>query len=432
MASAAYFADGIDGLPLRLVVGARVEFRVQPHDEELDGEADEHERRDYPEGTLHEERRADTVGEPGIAPAEGGYPFRADEAEHRHAEQQTPPADLPEEVHRLVAVLEHEAHRYAVEHHARYLGQPEKRAVFRLAELAGVVIPAHKNFADWHAAHYSEVARRIQLVAEDNMAVTMLGHIGIPFRASFEQDEKEVYAVSGAETIDHLSDEELKKLLSRKLLLDGPAAAAVSSRGFSDALGLTAEHKVFSFNRELRTDDGKGYVIVQDSQVPFFTIKDPKAEVFTELHYVSYNGADDDEYIAPATVFYKNALGGYVCSMVFHYQIVYSQFNERRKEFFIEILERLRGRKLPLVSADAQNVTVITLEYSDGALLTEVCNINFDPLKRIALRCAKTPSRVERLTGAGEWAEASFEVKGETVTVEIPLGCYELAVLKLK
>ena len=127
--------------------------------------------------------------------------------------------------------------------------------------LAGVVIPAHKNFADWHAAHYNEISRRIQLVAEDNMAVTMLGHIGVPFRASFEQDEDEVYAVSGAETIDHLSDEELKKLLSRKLLLDGPAAAAVSSRGFSDALGLTAEHRAFSFNRELRTDDGKGYTV---------------------------------------------------------------------------------------------------------------------------------------------------------------------------
>ena len=298
--------------------------------------------------------------------------------------------------------------------------------------LVGVVIPAHKNFADWNAAHYNEVSRRIQLVTEDNMAVTMLGHIGVPFRASFEQDEDEVYAVSGAETIDHLSDAELKKLLSRKLLLDGPAAAAVSSRGFSDALGLTAEHKAFSFNRELRTDDGKGYVIVQDSQVPFFTVRDPRAEVFTELHYVSYNGADDDEYIAPAAVFYRNALGGYVCSMVFHYQIVYSQFNERRKEFFVEILERLRGRRLPLVSADAQNVTVITRAYPEGGLLAEVCNINFDPLKRIALRCAETPSCVERLTGAGEWIEVPFEAEGDTVTVEIPLACYELAVLRLK
>ena len=298
-------------------------------------------------------------------------------------------------------------------------------------ELTGAVIPAHKNFAVWQAAHYDEIQELIRLVPEENMASVMLGQIGIPFQASFELDSDEVYAVSGAEAIDHLSDDELKKLLSRKLLLDGPAAAAVSARGFSDALGLTAEQREFSFNREVRTDNGKSYVTVVNKQVPFFTLKDDKAEVLTELHYLSYPGADDDETIAPATVFYKNSFGGTVCSMAFHHRISYSQFNERRKEFFIEVLEKLRGSKLPLVAADAQNITLITRKYPDGAILAEVCNINFDPLKRIALRCAALPRKVERLTGEGKWIPVPFGSTDNGISVEWSLGCYELTVLRL-
>ena len=224
----------------------------------------------------------------------------------------------------------------------------------------------------------------------------------------------------------------LFRLISCKLLLDGPAAAAVSERGFSDALGLTAEHREFSFNRECRTDNGQNYVIVQNNQVPFFTVTDPKAEVFTELHYVSFPGADDDEYIAPATVFYRNRFGGTVCSMVYHHNIVFSQFNMPRKNFFIEVIERLRGSKLPLVSADEQNITVVTRQYPDGAILAEVCNLNFDPLKQIALRCAAAPREVERLTGDGKWVRTPFQTDGDCIRADIPLACYELAVLRIR
>ena len=295
----------------------------------------------------------------------------------------------------------------------------------------GVIIPAHKNYDAWHAAHYNERIYQTMLVPETNMAHVMLGHIGIPFKASFDFDEDEVYAASGAESIEHLSDAELEKLLSKKLLLDGPAAAAVCARGYSDALGIMAEHKEFSYNREKRVDGKGNYQTVMDTRTPFFTIKDKNAEVFTELYYISYPGADDEEYIAPATVFYKNSFGGTVCSMAFHHQIVYSQFNESRKDFFIEVIERLKGKKLPLCCYDAQNVTVITREYADGSLLAEVCNINFDPLKEITLHCAKIPSKIEFLQGDGTWKELPFTVENDDVKVAYQLDCYELVILKI-
>ena len=296
----------------------------------------------------------------------------------------------------------------------------------------GVIIPAHKNFEEWHAAHFDELAPRLNLISDTNMAYTMLGHIGIPFKASFDFEEDEVYAIAGADSIDHLSDKELEKLLSRKLLLDGPAAAAVCARGYSEALGINAEQKSFSYNREKRVDGKGNYVIVMDKRTPYFTIKDEKAEVFTELYYLSYPGADDKEFIAPATVFYKNAYGGHICSMAFHHSISYSQFNEARKDFFIEIIQRLKGNRMPLLCYDAQNVTVITREYPDGSILAELCNINFDPLKTIELHCGRTPESIEYLTGDGQWKKASYEVSENVVKLNHELGCYELVILKIR
>lgn len=295
----------------------------------------------------------------------------------------------------------------------------------------GTIIPAHKNYEEWHAAHYNELSLRLMLVPDTNMASVALGHFGIPFKAAFDFNEDEVFAVAGAQSIEHLSDRELEKLLSGKLLLDGPAAVAVCARGYSAALGIMAEHKEFSYNREKRVDGKGGYVTVMNKNTPLFTLKDDKAEVFTRFSYVSYPGADDEEFLSPATVFYKNNFGGTVCSMAFHHQIAYSQFNEGRKEFFIEIIERLKGKKIPLVCNDAQNVTVITREYDNGALLAEVCNINFDPMKSIELRCAKTPEKVEYLAGDGSWHDACCTIEGEKVKLEYKLDCYELVILRI-
>ena len=298
----------------------------------------------------------------------------------------------------------------------------------------GVIIPAHKNFAEWHAAHYDELSPKLTLIPLETMATVELGQIGIPFKASFDYDENEVYAVAGADSINHLTDEELRKLLGCKLLLDGPAAVAVCKRGYAEVLGIEAEHKELPYNREIRTDgSGKGYVTVMNKMTPLFTIKEKSVEVLTEFYYGSYPGSNDLEYISPATVFYENSFGGKVCCMAFHHAISFSQFNVGRRDLLIEIIEKLKGSKMPLICTSEQNVTVITREYEDGSLLAEVCNINFDPLKTIELRCAKTPEKIEYLTGVeGAWQEIPFRVEGDKVFIDYELACYELAVLKIR
>lgn len=298
--------------------------------------------------------------------------------------------------------------------------------------LSGVNIPAHKNFSLWHAAHYAELRKKLLLIPENNMASDLLGQLGIPFKASFDYSGDDVYALSGEDAVTALSVEELEKLLAGKLLLDGPAAAAVCARGYSRALGIEAEKKVFSYNREVRVDGRGSYVISMDERTPFFTVKDPAAEVLTELRFISFAGADDEKTVAPGTVIYRNAFGGTVCSMAFHHEIVYSTYNIPRKMFLIELLERLRGEALPVFCTAEQNVTVLTRTYPDGAVLAAVCNINFDPLHFVELHCAKVPRRVEYLDGEGAWQPMDFSVNGQAIRLERPLGCYELVILRLQ
>ena len=47
-------------------------------------------------------------------------------------------------------------------------------------------------------------------------------------------------------------------------------------------------------------------------------------------------------------------------------------------------------------------------------------------------RCAVLPREVERLTGEGKWVRMPFQADGDCIRLDIPLACYELAVLRIR
>ena len=108
------------------------------------------------------------------------------------------------------------------------------------------------------------------------------------------------------------------------------------------------------------------------------------------------------------------------------------QSNEPRKEWYIEIFDKLNGGKLPAVCQDLQDITALTRRCNDGTLLLLVCSLNFDELEELKIRCAQTPAKVCRLTCEGLWEECDFEVENDTVYIRRPMGCYDLEVFKLK
>ena len=294
--------------------------------------------------------------------------------------------------------------------------------------LTGVVIPASRNFPDWHTGFPDRCLERF--TEEPTVGSKVLGITGIPFQCSFDLTKDEVYALSGEKTVSRFTDDELKQLLSRNIYVDGPAAGAICARGFEKYLGVRAEMTDFRFNREVHLQSKANYSIAKTPGVPKLTILDDKAEVMTELGYGSYAGAPV-ESVAPGTVFYRNELGGHVCVSAYHQDIVYSQLMEARNKWYLEIFDRLNGRMLPVTCPEQQEVMALTRKYNDDKLLLLICNLNFDELEEFRLRCARMPEEISRLTPEGKWVKVPFRSENGEIIIEHFLGCYDTEIFKL-
>ncbi len=298
----------------------------------------------------------------------------------------------------------------------------------RESRFTGVVIPASHSFANWHSGK-SETFHNY--LADPVFSATTLGILGIPFYCDFVLDHENVYALAGAQAVSRFTDEELKKLLSGKLFVDGPAAAALCERGFSKFLGVKAEMVDFRYNREMNPLTKQYYTCSKTAGIPRFTLLDDKAEVLTKLYYAAYNGAEPEE-VAPATVFYRNESGGSICCSAFHQEVPNAQSNEPRKEWYIEIFDRLNGGKLPAVCQDLQDITALTRRCADGSLLLLVCSLNFDELDEIKIRFAQRPAELSRLTPEGVWEPCKFRIEDENVFIDRRMVCYDLEIFKVK
>ena len=292
----------------------------------------------------------------------------------------------------------------------------------------GLVQPGYKNFPSWHPVHnYGET-----FIENHTWAESKCGWYGIPFHVSYDFNEDGVYLLAGEHCVARYSYDELKKLLSRKILVDGNAAMELTKRGFAEYLGVKAEDgSEMLFNRECHVNGKKRYV--PSRPVPRLTILDPAVEVMTELRYAASAVSQEFEYVAPATVFYKNTLGGYVCTAAFHTKLCYlGYFCESRKDWMLEILDKLSGGKLPFAVKNEQNFMAIERKLADGSTLFAAYNINYDPVKQLMIRCAAEPASVQVLTPAGVWQNVTYTWDGDSITLDYAVPSMNFAVLKIK
>ncbi|MBQ9337130.1 MAG: hypothetical protein IJS14_07540 [Lentisphaeria bacterium] len=297
------------------------------------------------------------------------------------------------------------------------------------SELAGVIIPGHRRFLKWHPVKTGEF-----FVEPKNWAEVIFGAYGIPFRCSFDLTEKDaVYALAGAETIRRFSDEELRSILSCRVLADSAAALELSRRGFSGLTGVTAEDKPFTFAREKDLKTGRTCRISKKN-VPLMTA-DPAAEMVTGLFrsdVADGSGGNTEQLVSAGTVFFRNKLGGTVCTCAFHMEMSeWDLHGEARKAWLLGILDRLSGGFFPGIVLNEQNVTAIERRQGDD-LLAAVFNLCFDPMESIRIRAAAGPAQVELLGSDGNWSPAQWSFAGNELTVETVLPCYGEAVLRIR
>ena len=291
----------------------------------------------------------------------------------------------------------------------------------------GLALPCFTNFPNWHMMGES----RQHFVERINAATAVLAPFGIPFCLSRDFEADRVYVLLSADEVARLSDADLRRMLSHKVLIFRDAALALTKRGMSDLIGVEAEVEKLPFN--LEHDDVLGIDLPYSplSGSARFTVRDG-AQVLSSFGYRPYAGAKSYEKVTPATVLYVNALGGRVLTTQYHQSMYELQrYSAARQLWLRAAVEKLSGETMRFASGLDQDLMVLVRRKAEGAWLVLVENLNSDPVKRLRLVAPCETFRVERLMSDGSWRTLESRNEDGFLTCNLPLAFYEAAVLRV-
>ena len=258
----------------------------------------------------------------------------------------------------------------------------------------------------------------------------------------------------------HCDHETVLAYLSRGLILDGAAAAALVERGYGKYLGISVANEDVASGalqydlaaREVLKDHvlptltGRHmpsphmFCKGNNGQLWRITVTDPACEVLTEL--VSFAG----EVVAPVMTRFENELGGRVAVMgvtLYHEKhkkdnLSQSLYNYRRQRLLQELVDWCGGDYVAVVG-DANVMTVMNepadAQHADFRAMITLVNLGNDRLDRVHVKLPshlETVNEVSYLNRSGAWIRQSFSQKGDTITVERPLGFGEPVCLLLR
>ena len=300
-----------------------------------------------------------------------------------------------------------------------------------VSEPCGILIPCHPGYPFDSLKNDSA---RTMAFDSGSWAHKVFGVFGIPFLTTFDFNQDAIYAIAGATAVKRFSDEELRKLLSRRLLLDGDAANAMVERGFGEYMGLEiAKGTNPRWTGERDEDTGDSMVFPMTSGAPSFRAL-PGAEVRSWLVWRAWSGAKDFERVEPSAVLSTNTLGGTVMSVAYHMHMgnAYS-YSEARLAWLTRRLADLNGgKRIDNVSSCGQNALSMVRKTADGADVVLFANLNYDPLRSVRLSRREKPASVEILSPHGKWGAAEWEWADGNLCVSAALPCYETTLLRIK
>ena len=226
---------------------------------------------------------------------------------------------------------------------------------------------------------------------------SVLGRFGIPYSIKSETGP---VMICGEEALD-LSKDELIKLLSGGVFLDGLAAFYLCKNGFGDLIGAEVkklegshtdnitherltEHTVWRENTlgERMYFTNLAATVHQESVLFQLERLDESAKVLSE--FIDEN----DQVVAPSTVIFTNRLGGRIAINAYNLHLNHSasMYNYKRKEQFRGIIEWLAGRNLPVYADRNANVFVSAQEHKEtGDKLAAIFNMSLDPMEQLSL-----------------------------------------------
>ncbi|MHB9071442.1 MAG: hypothetical protein ACYC54_13880 [Sedimentisphaerales bacterium] len=243
------------------------------------------------------------------------------------------------------------------------------------------------------------------------------------FISVVDDNVKNIYAVSG-QTLRCFSDEQVKRLLSAKVLLDASSIEILYERGFGELIGID------NINWQQQDSSGYSYETIQEDNPVVYGLAYPRmtaqrcsnrllamrlsnnAEIRSTIHH--YNG----EELFPGLSVFKNALGGTAVCLAYpldgNSQFFMAFFNIYRRIFLQNLLFEIAPDSKFAV---AENTVHIYRTMTKKGLLLAVINFSLDPVKEIIIRLPEKTYKTGNLSlldTSGDWIRPKIKISNIT------------------
>ncbi len=314
------------------------------------------------------------------------------------------------------------------------------------------ILKKHRNFYDallaemphvsWLGAvtplidvrkNFNPARARVGFYNWKDFQVDIFNRKGIPGRYEFiSAGDDAVYLLTGG-VVDCLSDEELKTALSKKAVVDGYGALKIAERGFAEYLGCEPIVKEYRSSGEWLTFAPPYRMRFQNNfTLPYLDKLAQGVEILGECRLAD-KASGNNEFVAPATIFYKNPAGGKVVTRAA--AVGFNRYNDygvEVKMMMLEILRRLDEKVVPFYIGEEQPVYFRCGKYDLGGFLLGVVNLCYDSMENIDLRTKLQVNSVEILDGDGVYRPLKFRKTDTGIIVDKQVLCYETVILRVK
>lgn len=228
--------------------------------------------------------------------------------------------------------------------------------------------------------------------------------------------------------VELFNDDEITRILSGKVLIDGEAAKLLTQRGFAPLMGVevTAESFCASIEKCLLTGVCDSYVA--DSHSVFFRPL-PGSEVLGQVKFRQYSGGPDKD-VMPGTVYFRNRLGGEIItsSMLMRHWHFKDVLLPGRKLMYLAWLEKLGG--IPCWMPEDVSAKLFAGRLSEKEMAVALFNFSYDPLD-VVLCVKRTVQSVMELQPEGDWKAVDFTYCDGVLTIDRTLSCAGMGVYRL-
>lgn len=266
--------------------------------------------------------------------------------------------------------------------------------------------------------------RGILELTPPDLAAHLCAPFGYPLHFAAPGSEG-IFALSG-EVAAYLTDDEIRTILTKNVLLDSGAAKLLSERGFPEMTGVTADAGNDDFycgyERHLQTGERCG--MMWEEALAHLTPLNDQVKVIAGLYKGSVRDyTSDGEYVSPALTFFTNRVGGRVAVLAWSVSMpYYKTFRLPHVAWIKEALDFLNGGVLEMQIPVEQQVVVRHGVLPDRSEILGIINYAQDDFDETPVRLIRQPVKVEKLCPDGTWQSVACRYGGKDVLLlEEPL-----------